>query len=210
MKAARWVWGKGVEKGPQLCGTSSAPHPTKTWERRSKPSHPRSHSPSRDEEPQEPTPEHPLTTYSATPAQQGRTQARLLRKWKLYQRIHELHEDGMSLRKIGEELGLARGTVRKYFRQPPEQPLPTPRPLRASKLDPYEDYLLTALEPGMQGRSDPSRNQCTGFSGCATWKAYVAHLRISTADGSATPQATSKALSPRSLRWLLTRKRKDL
>jgi DNA-binding NarL/FixJ family response regulator len=67
---------------------------------------------------QEPTPVHPLTTYSATPAQQGRTQARLLRKWKLYQRIHELHEEGMSLRKIGEELGLARGTVRKYFRQP--------------------------------------------------------------------------------------------
>jgi transposase len=32
----------------------------------------------------EPTLERPLTTYSATPAQQGRTQARLLRKWKLY------------------------------------------------------------------------------------------------------------------------------
>ena len=52
-----------------------------------------------------PTLERPLTTYSATPAQQGKTQARILRKWKLYQRIHELHEGGMSLRKIGEELG---------------------------------------------------------------------------------------------------------
>jgi len=61
-----------------------------------------------------PTPERPLMTYSATPAQQGRTQARLLRKWKLYQRIQGLHADGMSLRRIGEELGLARGTVRKY------------------------------------------------------------------------------------------------
>ena len=61
-----------------------------------------------------PTVERPLTTYSATPAQQGRTQARLLRKWKLYQRIQELHERGMSLRKIGEDLGLARNTVRKY------------------------------------------------------------------------------------------------
>lgn len=89
-----------------------------------------------------PTLERPLTTYSATPAQQGKTQARLLRKWKLYERIHELHEGGMSLRKIGEELGVARGTVRKYFRQAPEPPLPTPRPLRASKLDPYEDYIL--------------------------------------------------------------------
>lgn len=65
-----------------------------------------------------PTQERPLTTYSATPAQQGRTQARLLRKWKLYERIQELHAGGMSLRKIGEELKLARGTVRKYFRQP--------------------------------------------------------------------------------------------
>ena len=98
---------------------------------------------------QEPTPEHPLTTYSATPAQQGRTQARLLRKWKLYQRIHELHEGGMSLRKIGEELGLARNTVRKYFRQSPEPPLPTPRPLQASKLDRYEDYILTRHAPGL-------------------------------------------------------------
>jgi hypothetical protein len=83
-----------------------------------------------------PTLERPLTTYSATPAQQGKTQARLLRKWKLHQRIHELHETGMSLRKIAEELSLARGTVRKYIRQAPEPTLPTPRPLRASKLDP--------------------------------------------------------------------------
>jgi len=54
----------------------------------------------------------------------------------------------MSLRKIGEELGLARNTVRKYFRQTPEPPLPTPRPLRASQLDPYEDYLLERWSQG--------------------------------------------------------------
>lgn len=52
-----------------------------------------------------PTLERPLSTYSATPAQQGQTQARLLRKWKLYQRIHQLHETGMSLRKLAQELG---------------------------------------------------------------------------------------------------------
>ena len=43
-------------------------------------------------------------------------------------------------------------------------------------------------------------------------KAYVAHLRTSTAEG-ATPVKRSEraqALSPRSLRWLLTRERKDL
>src|SRR5450759_2479382 len=70
------------------------------------------------------------------------------RKWKLYERVQELHATGMSLRKIGEELGLARNTVRKYFRQVPDPPLPTPRPLRASQLDPYEDYLLQRWSQG--------------------------------------------------------------
>lgn len=163
---------------------------------------------------QEPTKARPLTTYSATPAQQGRTQARLLRKWKLYQRIHELHEGGMSLRKIGEELGLARGTVRKYFRHPPEPPLPTPRPLRASKLDPYEDYILTRLSQGCRNAAQIHREIATmGFEGGkSNVKAYVAHLRTSTADG-ATPikRATrTQAVSPRALRWLLMREREDL
>src|SRR5437763_7113190 len=63
--------------------------------------------------PQE-TPNLPLSSFSATPACQRKSQARLLRKWKLYQRVQELHAAGMSLRKIGEELGLARNTVRKY------------------------------------------------------------------------------------------------
>jgi transposase len=161
-----------------------------------------------------PTLERPLTTYSATPAQQGKTQARLLRKWKLYERIHELHDGGMSLRKIGEELGLARRTVRKYFRQAPEPPLPTPRPLRASKLDPYEDYILTRLAQGCLNAAQIHRElTAMGFSGgTSNVKAYVAHLRKSTAQG-ATPvkrAARAQALSPRSLRWLLMRERKDL
>jgi transposase len=161
-----------------------------------------------------PTLERPLTTYSATPAQQGKTQARLLRKWKLYQRIHELHEGGMSLRQIGEELGLARGTIRKYFRQAPEPPLPTPRPLRASKLDPYEDYILARLAQGCLNAAQIHREiTAMGFSGGrSNVKAYVAHLRTSTAEGAPPVKRSERAqaLSPRSLRWLLTRERKDL
>ncbi len=90
----------------------------------------------------------PLSSFSATPASQRKSQARLLRKWNLYQQVQHLHASGMSLRKIGEELGVARNTVRKYFRQPPEPPLPTPRPLCASQLDPYEDYLLQRWSQG--------------------------------------------------------------
>jgi transposase len=156
----------------------------------------------------------PLSSFSATPASQRKSQARLLQKWKLYQRVQELHTSGMSLRKIGEELGLARNTVRKYFRQPPEPPLPTPRPLRASQLDPYEDYLLERWGQGERNSAQLYREiSARGYRGAATMvRAYVGHLRTTTADGSP-PQSRkqrAKALSPRSLRWLLTRKRTAL
>lgn len=162
----------------------------------------------------EPTLERPLTTYSATPAQQGRTQARLLRKWKLYQRVKELHASGMSLRQISDEMDLARGTVRNYFRQPPEPPLPTPRPLRASKLDPYEDYILERWSQGCRNGAQIFREiQEKGFQGkISNVKAYIAHIRTSTKDGQA-PQARrqrSEVLSPRETRWLLTHKREKL
>jgi hypothetical protein len=59
-------------------------------------------------------PDKPLSSFSATPASQRKSQARLLRKWKLDQRGQALHASAMSLPKIGDELGLARNTVRKY------------------------------------------------------------------------------------------------
>jgi transposase len=156
----------------------------------------------------------PLSSFSATPASQRQSQARLLRKWKLYQRVQELHAAGMSLRKIGEELGLARNTVRKYFRQPPEPPLPTPRPLRASQLDAYEDYLLQRWSQGERNAAQLSREiRERGYRGAPTMvRAYIGHLRTTTADGSAprSRKERAKALSPRALRWLLTRKREDL
>src|SRR5436305_3125064 len=65
----------------------------------------------------------------------------------------------MSLRKIGEELGLARNTLRKYFRQPPEPPLPPPRPLRASQLDRYEDYLLDRWSQGERNAAQLHRER---------------------------------------------------
>ena len=159
-------------------------------------------------------PDQPLSSFSATPGGQRKSQARLLRKWKLYQRVQELHTAGMSLRKIGEELGLARNTVRKYFRQPPDPPLPTPRPLRASQLDPYEDYLLDRWSQGERNAAQLHREISErGFPGSASIvRAYVGHLRTTTADGSPprSRKQRAKAVSPRALRWLLARKRDDL
>ncbi len=159
-------------------------------------------------------PDKPLSSFSATPACQRKSQARLLRKWKLYQRVQELHAGGMSLRKIGEELGLARNTVRKYFRQAPEPPLPTPRPLRASQLDPYEDYLLQRWSQGERNAAQLYREISErGYPGSQSLvKAYVGHLRTTTADGSVprSRKERAKAISPRALRWLLAHKREDL
>jgi len=155
-----------------------------------------------------------LTSFSATPASQRKSQARLLRKWKLYQRVQELHAAGMSLRKIGEELGLARNTVRKYFRQAADPPLPTPRPLRASQLDPYEDYLLQRWSQGERNAAQLHREISErGYPGSKSMvKAYVGHLRTTTADGSPprSRKERARAISPRALRWLLAHKREEL
>jgi transposase len=158
--------------------------------------------------------EKPLSSFSATPASQRKSQAHLLRKWKIYERVQEFHATGMSLRKIGEELGLARNTVRKYLRQAPEPPRPTPRPLRASQLDPYEDYLLQRWSQGERNAAQLHREiRERGYPGSASLvRAYVSHLRTTTADGSPprSRKERAKALSPRALRWLLTHKREDL
>lgn len=163
---------------------------------------------------QEPTIERPLTSYSATPGCQGKSQARLLQKWKLYQRVQELHTRGMGIIKIGVELGLARNTVRRYLRQAPEPPLPTPRPLRASGLDRYEDYILKRWKEDERNAAQLFREiSALGYQGAnTTVRTYVRHLRTTTKDGSV-PQSRkqrTKTTSPRALRWLLTREREDL
>ena len=101
-----------------------------------------------------------------------------------------------------------------YFRQAPEPPHPTPRPLRESRLDPYEDYLLQRWGQGERNAAQLHREiRERGYPGSASLvRAYIAHLRTTTADG--TPARSRKdraqALSPRALRWLLSRKREDL
>ncbi|MBO0790392.1 MAG: ISL3 family transposase [Ktedonobacteraceae bacterium] len=163
---------------------------------------------------QEPTVERPLTSYSTTPDCQGKSQARLLQKWKLYQRVQELHGQGMGIIKIGIELGLARNTVRKYLRKAPDPPLPTPRPLRESGLDRYEDDILKRWKEGERNAAQLFREiSALGYQGAnTTVRAYVRHLRTTTKDGSVpvSRKQRTKTTSPRALRWLLTRERKDL
>lgn len=132
----------------------------------------------------------------------------------MYQRVKELYAEGMSLRKIGEELGLARNTVRKYFREPPELPRPTPRAFRVSLLDPYDDYLLERLSQGCRNAAQLYREiREKGFSGSLSiTKASVRYSQASTTEGKAPRTRTQRAeaISPREWRWLLTHKREKL
>ncbi|HEU5380741.1 MAG TPA: ISL3 family transposase [Ktedonobacteraceae bacterium] len=169
-------------------------------------------SPTPSHEPPEPAA--PLTTFSAIPRRQQHSQANLLRKWKLYQQAQELHTQGVGIIKIGKQLGLARNTVRKYLRQGSEPPQPTPRPLRTSLLDSYEEYLLKRWSQGCRNAAQLFREiEERGFQGSNTLvRAYIAHLR-KTSDQATRPQSRKQraaAVSPRELRWLLARKPEDL
>lgn len=60
--------------------------------------------------------------------------------------IRILHRQGMSIRSISRDLQISRETVRKYLRAPDLQPGYGPRAARASKLDPFKDYLRMRID----------------------------------------------------------------
>ena len=63
--------------------------------------------------------------------------------------IYEMKGAGRSIRGIADELGIARNTVRKYLKSP-EAIRPKPRRPRASKLDPYREYVDRRLAEGLE------------------------------------------------------------
>ena len=59
--------------------------------------------------------------------------------------IHVLHSHGESIRAIAQKLGVSRNTVRLYLRDLSAVPTYPDRTQRATKLDPYKDYLLARI-----------------------------------------------------------------
>jgi transposase len=57
-----------------------------------------------------------------------------------------LHRQGESIRPIAQKLGVSRNTVRRYLRDLSAVPIYPDRTQRATKLDPYKDYLLARIE----------------------------------------------------------------
>ena len=83
-------------------------------------------------------------------------------------RLYELRGEGLSIRAIARQLGIARNTVRKYLRAP-GVPQPAPRPRRPSKLDPYKEYILQRLGEGVENCAVLVREiREQGYTGSAT------------------------------------------
>jgi transposase len=165
-------------------------------------------------EPELPSAPVPATARFPTPRNQRLAHARLQRKWEVIQRVQELHQHGASSRQIARQLDLARNTVLKYVQQPAEPPVPTPRPRRTSRLDPYEAYLLQRWNAGCQNAAQLFQEiQAQGYPGCKTMvRAYLAQWRTQAPEpGQAQPCKPQPVLvSPREMRWLLARKPEDL
>jgi transposase len=151
--------------------------------------------------------------------QPGRRKAardRLRRKWELQQRVHELHSQGVGMRRIAVQLSLAHNTVRKYARLPVpvEPPEPTPRPPRASKLDDYEEFLRQRWAEGCRNAALLFRElKERGFNGGKSIvRDYAKHLRanLGQADQRHPRRERARSASPREIRWLLAREPQDL
>lgn len=84
--------------------------------------------------------------------------------------IHDLKEQGLSIRAIAQRMGMDRKTVRKYLRQGLTVPTYGPREPRPSKLDPYRAYLDQRIDlyPELSGsrllREIKERGYTGGYS----------------------------------------------
>jgi transposase len=102
-------------------------------------------------------------------AQQGRRLHRLAR----YEQVQALHAQGVSIRAIAEQLGIARGTVRRFVHAArfPERA----RPARAaSMLDSYLPYLERRWQEGCQSalqlwREVPPQGYPGSYKPIAVW-----------------------------------------
>jgi transposase len=95
--------------------------------------------------------------------------------------IRVLHRHGKSIREIAREMGVSRNTVRRYLRDD-EAERYRPRPLRATKLDPFMGYVIERLRAAAPERIPASvllmELRERGYAGGYTMlKVFVASLK---------------------------------
>jgi len=158
----------------------------------------------------EPLPEPaPIGGTLLTKAQQ-RKQAVRARRLARYEQVVALHQQGVGIRAIGQQLHLARHTVRSYLR-PGSFPERAPRD-SLSQLDPYIPYLQQRWKAGCHnGRQLWRELQSQGYrGGYSVLKVRLAQWRVRTP---AAPQNKTRQQfpfppslpSPRQATWYLMR-----
>lgn len=161
------------------------------------------------------TPSQPASTY-AQRKQERLSEETFKRKQVIVGKVREMHRQGISGHGIAAELGLARGTVRKYLQS--EGPVRTAaRTRKASILDPFYDYLCQRWND-----ATPTAHQLfeevqeKGYRGSETLiKDFVTRLRRGLPGMKHPPRAIktkggTPTFSARELRWLLAKREKDL
>lgn len=142
------------------------------------------------------------------------TQIRWERKLDLYDQVHLLHQQGMSIHALAEQMNVARNTVRRYLRME-DGLVVAQRPRKASILDPYYDYILKRWQDGCHNGELIFREiRERGYRGSVTnVRAMTTRLRKSLPAMIHPPKHAKQgenSYSPRELRWLLAKKPKDL
>jgi transposase len=91
--------------------------------------------------------------------------------------IHQLKQQGMSVRRIAQSLRLTRKTVHKYLRDPIQR---RPAIVRKSKLDPFRDHIKQLIEqdPRVSCQVIKQRIESMGYAGGITIiQDYVQQIR---------------------------------
>lgn len=144
------------------------------------------------------------------------SQEKKARKQYVVDQVKTMYDEGNSIHTIAAELNLARNTVRRYLRlEEPAQPKTRPR--KPNLLDPYYDYLCERCKEGCSNASQLFRElQEKGYrGGKITVRNFVARLRKGLSGVARPPKHAKNAasvatLSPRELRWLISKQEKDL
>ena len=159
------------------------------------------------------------TTQKLTKAEQKK-QARHAKRQERYEAVRQLHENGVSIRRIARRLRLSRTTVRKYI-EAETCPMYPEGVKRGSKLAPYMDYIHQRWESGCHNASQIWRElRDLGFDGSrglvAIWAANQRAMHPSSLpasqspDSESTPEKEVVPWSPSRASWLLVKQEEEL
>jgi transposase len=138
---------------------------------------------------------------------EAQRQARRERRYRRYESVLALHQQGLSQQAIAERVGVKRDTVHRYLAAPafPE----IVRPTRTSKLDDYKPYLRERWAAGQQNRTSlVAELRKRGYRGGTTIVYdYLRTIKQEAARKHAEPLPVSVgvALSAREAAWLFVR-----